>query len=423
MSGRRHSRLLVLYGASVVQTASTATGALLATLVLGPADRGVMVLGLTIGAIAGLVGGLGTGTAVRAQLPVAPPGRARADLLSAYTWCSLGGTVFAPVVAVAVLGGSAGFIDPALGSVPFLLAIASFTAAQTLHNQIVEVWYAEGRFRQGALAVAAMNVLALGCLIAALTGTRSVPTLLFAQASGMLAAVPYQMAALRRRHLMLFSPPRAAALGSLLRRGMPALGLTVGLALTLRADRYLLGALAGTAALGVYSLAATVSEVSRILPSALGQLFLRDVSLGQGASRLCRTTGVAVAAAAAGGIAVLLGGWLLIVPVFGLEFAGARPLLVILVIAELCFAPYAVTSRGLLGGGWTRTASVFGIVGSLGAVAVYTAAAAGGSAGMAVGNVIMYATLSVLAFVLLRKHLARVEDPPLTGVASKGPQR
>jgi O-antigen/teichoic acid export membrane protein len=419
-----NGRLMFLSGASAMQMASTATCALLATRALGPADRGVMVLGLTVGAIVGMAGGLGTGTAVRSQLPVMSPGRARLHLLSAYTWCSIGSAVLAPVVAVAVVGGSAGFIDPTLGSTPFLLATAIFTLAQTLQTQIVEVWFADGRFRRGSLAAAAMNVLALGCLVAALAGTRSVSALLCAQAAGMLAVVPVQVAALRRHGLVVCSPPRAVALGSLVRRGLPALGLTVGLTLALRADRYLLGALAGTAALGVYSLAATVSEVARILPTVLGQLFLRDVSLGRGASRLVRTTGVAVAAAVVCGTAVLLGGWLLIVPVFGPEFTAARPLLVVLVIAEVCFAPYAVTCRGLLGGGWTRTAGVLGIVSGFGAIAVYAVgAAAGGSVGTAVGNVIMYGTLSALAFVLLKKRLARVEDPPLTGVVSKGLRR
>lgn len=410
-------RLAALYGASGAQMALNAVAALLATRTLGPSDRGVMVLGLTVGAIVGMIGGMGTGSALRSRLPVAAGRTERLGLVRGYTWCTVAGTVLAPVAAVAVIGGSAGFIDPALGSAPFLAATAVFTAGQTLLTQVVDLWYAEGRFRQGALAAATMSATALGCLLLALSASRSVAVLFLAQAAGTLLVVPFQVASLRRLGLVSFSFSGMAAMRPLIRRGLPALGLTVGLTLALRADRYFLGALAGTSAVGVYSLASTISETSRILPTALGQLFLRDVSLGQGASRLARASRLAITASVAGGAVILAVGWVLIVPVFGAGFADARGLLVLLVLAEVCFAPYAVTSRGLLGGGWTRTAGALGVVGTIGALVVYAgSAAAAGAVGVAVGSAIVYAVLSASSWELIRKHLreAKVPASPLT---------
>jgi uncharacterized membrane protein len=98
-------------------------------------------------------------------------------------------------------------------------------------------------------------------------------------------------------------------------------------------------------------------------------------------------------------------------------------LLVVLVIAEVFFSPYAVTSRGLLGGGWTRTAGIFGVVGSLSALAVYAVSAdTGGAMGVAVGSAVMYGALSATSFCLLRKRLAQTEILPLTGTISNGRQ-
>jgi len=411
MNRSSQRRLATLFGASTVQLASNAAAALIATRALGLADRGVMVLGLTVGSIIGMAGGLGTGTALRSRLPLATGDHARRDLLAAYTWCSIGAAVLAPVVAITAMAGSAGFIDPALGTTPFLL------------TQVVEAWYADGRFRHGSIAAAVMSVSGLACVAVAVATARTAAVVLSAQAAGMLVVALFELGALYRAGLIVLPCPGMPAVRCLVRRGLPALGLTVGMALTLRADRYLLGAVAGTAAVGVYSLAATISEVSRILPTALGQVFLRDVSLGQGAARLSRVSGFAITAAILSGALVLAGGWLLIVPAFGAEFAGARELLLILVLAEVCFAPYAISSRGLLGGGWARTACVFGITGSIAALAVYAVTASlGGTFGVAVGSAIMYGALSAVSWVLLEKHLTRDKRLSLAVTGPNGVQ-
>ncbi|HEX5407897.1 MAG TPA: oligosaccharide flippase family protein [Pseudonocardiaceae bacterium] len=405
---RHRRRLVVLSGSSALQAAAGAVAALVATQSLGPKERGLMVLGLTIGSLYGLVGGLGCGPAFRSRLPAARLPSTRRHLVSSFTWCSLAGGCLAVVAAVLTTAVSAAWIDPDLRSGPFLVATASYTVAQVMLGVVPDGWFADGHFRRGGVAAAGMSAGGLVGVGVALFGTHSAATVLNAQAVGIVMVGVIEMSAMRRAGLLSLGRPDLARSAILLRRGLPALGLAVGLAVVLRADRYVLGTTVGTTAVGVYSLAATLAEVSRILPAALGQLFLRDVSVGRPPmARFAPAVRFAIASAVVSGVIVVTGGWLLIVPVFGPQFAPARPLLTLLAVAEVGFAPYAVASRGLLGGGWTRAAGALGVCGGLGGVAVYVVAARiGGAMGTAVGSGLVYASLSIVSCALLRRRVS-----------------
>ncbi|TNC21874.1 lipopolysaccharide biosynthesis protein [Amycolatopsis alkalitolerans] len=396
----------MLSGASALQAAANAVTGLLATRALGSDERGLMVLGVTIGSICGLAGGLGSGAAFRARLPAARTPGARRRLVTTFTWCSLGGLVLAAAAAAAASTASARWIDPALGSPGFLIATTGFAVGQVLLTQVPDAWFADGRFRRGGLAAAAVSAGGLAGVLVALATSRSAALVLGAQAAGMALTGLAEVAALRRAGLAALARPEPARIRALLRQGTPALGLTAGLVVALRADRYFLGIAAGTAAVGIYSLAATLSETARLLPAAAGQVYLRDASTGLGARRLRSATGFALAAALAAGLAVVAAAWLLIVPVFGAEFAPARPLVVVLVFAEICLAPYSVASRGLLGGGWTTAAGVLGVAGSGAALAVYPVSANwAGALGVAAGSVLVYAGLSAASGTALRRRM------------------
>jgi O-antigen/teichoic acid export membrane protein len=401
-------RLVVLSGASALQAASNAVAGLLATVVLGPQDRGLMVLGLTIGSVCGLVGGFGSGAAFRARLPAAAEPAGRRSLVSTYTWCSLGGMVLAVFVAVMATAASAPLIDSALRSPGFLLATASYTVGQTLLTQVPDGWFADGQFRRGGVGAAAMCAGGLVGVATALTVSRSAGVVLAAQALGIVLVGLGQVVALRRVGLAGLFRPDPELIKSLLRQGAPALGLTFGLAVAMRADRYFLGVATSPATVGVYSLAVSLAELSRLVPAAAGQLFLRDTATGLGANRLGPTIRFAVGAAVVGGVLAVGIGWPLIVPIFGPEFAAAGMLLALLALAEVCLAPFSVASRGLLGGGWTGTAGTVGGVGGLVALAVYAVAAtSAGPVGVAIGSVLVYAGLSLAAGTLLRTRVRR----------------
>ncbi|MTD58030.1 lipopolysaccharide biosynthesis protein [Amycolatopsis pithecellobii] len=402
--------LATLSGASALQAAANSAAGLVATQALGPRERGLMVLGVTIGSICGLVGGLGSGAAFRAFLPAAPSSDARRRLVSTFTWCSLCGLVVALAGALATTAASSRWIDSALATPGFLGATASFTVGQVLLALVPDAWFADGRFRRGGMAAALVSAGGLAGVLAALTVSVSASVVLQAQASGMVLAGLAGLWGLRRAGLARLDWPEPARIRTLLRRGTPTLGLTVGLVVALRADRYFLGLAGGTTAVGIYSLAASLSETARLLPAAAGQLYLRDTSTGLGARRLRPATAFAVGAALAGGLIVVIAAWLFIVPVFGTEFAPARPLVAILAGAELCLAPYSVASRGLLGGGWTGAAGTLGIAGSAVALAVYAISADwAGALGVAIGSVLVYAGLSVGSTGILRRRVRTVK--------------
>ena len=404
----RRASVVFLTGASVTQFASNAIAALVATIALGPAQRGVMVVGISVGSVVALVASMGTSGALRSRLPLAIDPDGRRSLVSAYTWWSLTASVLAAGFAVALSGLSALFVDPALSGGVFLVAVAIFTVGQVLLLQIVEAWYADGHFRRGGSSATAVAVGGLIGLLAAAAMSDAAAVLLMAQGIGTTVASVLCLGMLQKTNLLLLSRPRRRDISSLVSFGFPSLALVVGLAIALRADRYILGATGGVAAVGVYSLAATLSEIPRMVPQAMGQLFMRDTALGLGRDRLSRWLRLATAAAAAGGALVAVIGWFVIEPFFGSEFAGARQLLILLILAETCFAPYAVASRGLIGGGWTRTAGILGIGASIIAVVTYLIGSGlWGVIGLAVGSIAVYAALSLASSMLLYRKVAQ----------------
>ncbi|MET0234181.1 MAG: oligosaccharide flippase family protein [Kibdelosporangium sp.] len=407
MTGLRARRAGVTFlaGASLVQLASNATAAVVATMVLGPGQRGVMVIGVSIGGISAVVGGLGTGSALRARLPSCADPAARRRLLSSYAWWTAAALVIAVALALSTSVISAPLIDPALAGVGFLGALAIFTVWQVLMLQTTEAWFADGHYRRGGISAASTTAAGVAVLLLAATVSTDAGELLFAQGLGASVAWLAQLRSLRRAELLVAARPRQADLTRLVGKGAPALGLSLGLAIALRADRYLLGTIAGPAAVGVYSLAATLSEVSRLFPQTIGQFFMREVALHGGRQRLAHRVLASTAATVAAGLVIATAGWLLIVPAFGEEFGQARFLLLVLVVAEVCFAPYAVASRGLLGGGWTRTVGGLGLLAGVAAIGCYLLGARmGGSVGLATSCVVLYGGLSAAALMLFLRR-------------------
>lgn len=390
--------------ASLLQVALNGAAAVFATLVLGASDRGLMVLALTISSVSAVLGNAGTGAALRRYLPVHEEPADRHALVTAYWWCSAVGAVVACLLAALVSTSSAAVIDRGLASPAFVAAVVVFTVEQCLLLQGTEIWFADGEFRRGGLTgVTVVSASVLGILVAA-SVTESPTSLVLGQGIGGVVAWFVRVPALRRRGLLVPGRPRWHDVKKLVGGGLPTLCATIGLAVALRCDRYVLGAVHGPAAVGVYSLAATLSEVARMVPQAVGQLVMRDAA-ARGADRSPpRQIGVALVAAVVGGAVVAVASWFLIGPVFGAEFAGAAPVLVVLVVAEVCFAPYAVSSRGLLGGGRVRSAALLGAAASLTAPLAYLVGVTwAGTVGLAVACVAVYAALSVGGHLLYRR--------------------
>ncbi|OLF08601.1 hypothetical protein, partial [Actinophytocola xanthii] len=172
----RRAEVSLLASATLVQVAANAAAAVVATLALGAAGRGEMVLGASIGGVCALLGGLGSGSALRSILPATSAARRR--FLGGYAWCTAAGSVWAAGLAVLACAGSAPLLGPALSAPAFLAAVGGFTAVQVVMAQAGEAWYADGAFRRGGTWTAACAGGGLLALTAAATVTDRAAALL-----------------------------------------------------------------------------------------------------------------------------------------------------------------------------------------------------------------------------------------------------
>jgi len=148
----------------------------------------------------------------------------------------------------------------------------------------------------------------------------------------------------------------------------------------------------------VYALAATLGEVPRTVPNAIGQIMGRRASEREGDDLIGRSIILAMMFAAA--TAVILGtiGWLLIPRVFGSEFADARVYALWLFAAEIVFVPFVLAVRVLLGRGrarWVGTVSLGG--GILATVLVLALVPWTGTLGACIASFVAYGAMSLLA--------------------------
>jgi O-antigen/teichoic acid export membrane protein len=401
----RRTAVALLTGSSAVQAGCAALAAALSTILLGPAGRGLMVLGLTTGSVVAVLAGLGSGSAFRARLPRAES--SRESLIASYTWWSVAAMAVASGLAVIACAVAARFVDRQLGQPLFLLAVAVAAAGQAALAQQNDAWFAAGMFSAGGAWAAAA---AAGGLVGMLAGAAIRPSpwvLLLAQGAATAAVLVVAGWRLRAAGLLSFAAPDSSDVATLLRSGAPVLGATFGFIVAMRADRFVLGGVAGPAAVGIYSLAATLSEAPRMLPGAVGQLVMRDVAVGEGEAAIRRARSAALGLTAAACFAIGAAGWALIVPVFGAEFAPARPVLFLLLAAEVCLVPYGLAIRALVGGGWTPAAGTLGILGAVAGLSLFIAAIPmWGMVGAGVASLALYAFLSAASWSMLVRRLA-----------------
>jgi O-antigen/teichoic acid export membrane protein len=392
-------------GASLVQSGGAAMAGLWATIVLGAEARGVMVIAVTTAGLVGLISGLGSSAAFRALLPTADEAERRA-LTVAYGSVSLLAAFGAAGVSIAILLLTSLGISDELAQPP-LLAVAAIAAfVQSLATQANEGWWADGRFARGSILAATGAALGfVGVVVAGVV--RESPTVMLAgQVLGEGSVVITSALLLHRAGLFRVGRGAGADMRRLVRLGWPALGGGVGAIVTFRADRYLIGVFVGPAAITVYSLAATLSEVCRTVPHQLGQVLIRRIAVRDPSVVLRRTVVQAIVATALTGVVIGLVGWLAIPAVFDEELHDARTYLVLLLGAEVLFAPFFIAGRGLVGGGWTKATGVIGAVGCVFAIAAYLAfVPPWGLLGACLASAAAYLALSVASVTTLHDRL------------------
>lgn len=368
--------------------------------VLGPEGRGLFAIALTLSALVAVVACLGVTTAARVGLVTNPPRLTLGEYLGA-----------APVHTVA--GGAAGFLTVAAlvlgvlhtGTWPLAAAGGLVAAGLTASTFVIDGLHARGRHAWATGTNSAGSLLALALTLGlAASGSTSVPAYLLALAGSLLVQSAVGLVALGRDGRLSLTYRRSAHAG-LVRAGLPALPYLSATLVTSRLDRYLVGALGGVAAAGVYSVAATASEVCRPLPTALGQVLLYGRASGRIPRHLERRARTLVTCMIVATL-VLVGlvAEPLVRGLFGTDFLGAVWPLRILLLGEVFISVWLVDSRILIGSGrmgaasaTTVLSSVVLVVGDLILVPPF------GIEGAAVASVVAYAAAAGGAAWLLRR--------------------
>ena len=239
----------------------------------------------------------------------------------------------------------------------------------------------------GILALAALHLLNATSAILTTTVSMLVPLIAFLRAVHPRTLWPFPISA----HL-----PTATRM---VRLGMPTLGNSLGLMVLQRADRLMLAAFSGAAALGVYAVAAGLGELARLAPMSIGQVgFYRSSQDDLRAQRRLRLLSLALATAIA--VAMIAAAPFLVPWLFGPEYLGAVPMLQILAIGEVVFALSFVDSRLLLGRGAVRSVGAIGVAAAVVGVILYLLLVPPfAGIGAAWGRVISYALLSLMLAV------------------------
>jgi O-antigen/teichoic acid export membrane protein len=398
---RLAAHVLVL---NVLLSAATGGQAVVTARALGPSGRGALVLYLTLASFVALLCAVGTNTAARYLLLREDPndrvtlgdflGLSAVLSVVAVLVATVASVVLLPVAGVHVTAGTA-------------LLVGSFAGLLLLGGQLADALHAFGRHVSASWTATGPAVVGLLLtVVVAASSDASERTFLGILTVSALGQVLLALGLLRGLGPRVSSVD-ASAWRRLLRLGVPGVGLALGQSLTFRIDRYLVGVFMTPAAVGAYSVAATVPEILRLIPYSVSQLVFRQSAVDPSYSwrRYPRDRARVVAlVAAAAAVAAVSAPWV-IPAVFGEEFRSAVVPLEILLIAEVAIARFYMDSRCLTGVGLVRpaaAASVMGLVAVVVADLVLIPTA--GLAGAAWASVLAYA---VMAFQTHRA-LARI---------------
>lgn len=366
---------------------------------LGPEGRGALAIVIALVSITALFSSMGLNASGRFHL-VAPN-----HLVSLGSY--MGVACALVTLEVFVSGGIAVIALPAAG-------------LDVTHNRAVVVALYGGTFLAGLLCRDTCNAYgytfraaagnALGSAIAllsisslSLTHVQNVDYYVLALAGGSLVEVVAHLHKLHAQGKSFRPRIERGEWITLIRRGWPSLGLTAGQSLTFRADRYILGAFAGPAVVGVYSVAATLSEMLRLIPSALGQVAFFRAASATASHRALDRARVLLLVIMAPALVVLawLGPWLIDL-LFGSEFSGAALALRILLIGELAIMSFQIDSRVITGLGSARAAGLAGMIGlATVLIADFALIPSYEMTGAAIASVVAYIAMGVAARILL----------------------
>lgn len=393
-----------LLAGSGAQLLGSVGSALLATLILPVDQRGLMVVMVTIASFVGLLGGAGAGNTYRNRHPSEPnPTHLAAD----FTWLAVVLLVVSGVAGAASCLVMAAIADSRLGAWSYLVATALAASTQVLMLLVTDARFALGQFTAGAhwAAIAAGAGLAGVCVALAAGGDAAV--VVAAQAGCQTVVLVFAAFAATRARALVWAQPSRAGVGTLLQAGLRSLVLPIAIIVVSRFDRLVLAVFGTTEAVAVYALAATVVEIARLAPTAIGQLTTREIATGADWRVLRGRMRQAITTAAVGGGVLTLIAFIAFPRVFGPAYAEAPAVAAALLGSEVISAVIIVANLAIIGGAWSTEAIRIGLVAIVVALPAYVIGAIlGGIFGVAYARLFVFVALASVMWIVLRRRLS-----------------
>jgi O-antigen/teichoic acid export membrane protein len=250
----------------------------------------------------------------------------------------------------------------------------------------------------------------IGVAALAATGANSIWQYVSALSIGMIGQVMSSLMVLSKKGFSVWPAVALPVWLRLIRSGFTAIGLTLGQAAVLRIDRILVGLYLAASAVGIYSVAATATEVVWLLPLALSQVLFhglasRSVDLATATKAKVASLGVALICA----IGIYAVAPVAVDKIVGAQFHDAvTPLRILLLGAVLLSSyqldAYILAARGRFGLAAGATVAGFGAMFLLDLVAIPKY----GIVGAAWASVIAYGLMAVAVGVMVaRIHTQR----------------
>ena len=364
---------------------------------LGPVGRGEIVFVITVGILGSELVSLGTNVSGRVQI-LRNAGVLIEDFLGL------------AVVLVAVQAALVAGVLVTVGSLWFELdatvcaAGVGAGAAMFFAHMMLDASFAVRRTLATGVRDLLMGILPLvGVLIAVSTGRLSVSIVIVMMAIGYIVGGGYLWGVVRRETGPIrFTPSRWSPI---LRSGLPVLAGSFGQVVAFRADRLILGLLSTSAALGIYSVAATAAELPRLVLIPATQVLANRIATGDISTRDLRSLLTRLMAAYGLLMAVVaVVAPSILIPLVGGGFADARDLIAVLALSECLLAVFLLSVAVLTGLGQFRMLPIPAIVGMLAIVAadMFVVPRFGG-AGAAWVRVVGFGSMAMLAAFLMRR--------------------
>ncbi len=381
--------------------------------VLGPHDRGIVVIFMTLSSMLMVLGSFGANTFARVHL-VSVKKR-----LPLKEYLGLIGVLATAQFAISLIfGGLAMWATNSLPNFTVLLFLVLYSVLNVVSYLLRDGIYAfghNGRASRGDPLAAALQ-LVLVLAIWATWGLTLDRALLVVTVSQACCAI-YLLAQFRRVDLPLTVSLSWKSCLLQIRGGLPALITNLGQTFIFRIDRLLLGFLATTTAVGIYSVAVTMTEALLLIPISIGQAMFHRLASGRmrlEAMRRLRLTSLIISMAGAA-VLGLVSPWLIEL-LFGREYQLAVTPLRILLVGAVAMGSYLVDVACMNAVGRLNSAAKLTLLGFI-LVGTFDLALIPPYAmnGAALASAIAYVVMAIAAAMRLRRISRRGESASTKG--------